>query len=501
MLKRIQKSLLNELNKTVLFISITIMILMCLVFTFIVKNYSYQIYQNLNSIPNINFAIKSDLTSTNRFNTAQFTTNIKQNKYVWNEYLNNAYNDFYTLVNKDYINYGNISYETSQIFFLESYSENDGILYQTDFANASPINDNALEICESDIYMIEQLKQNNVLAKSHEIIAIDKEDFLDKHYAYLNDLIDGRYLNEKEIENGEQKIVLGGRSFLYKNGEFKELHVGDYLTMSLFVKDGNTRYVSKEYEFEIVGIYDGYNSKSNYSNASIYNYISLNCLNNIINENKDFIENDTCTIYACYLGPVYLTQGMLTINSLNDISKFIEDFKQINNEDKNYTYETNADSYIDLAGRIDGVYESFNYLFIFSLIACTLVLLFMIELDVSNRKQEIGILLTLGTSKKEICIQFIIEYLIKIIFPLLITIVFAHSFSNVFLNKILNINDIDFNVANTMIQSISVNTTYSLTYANILTILLLTILVTIPSVLVTLIIILKTNVKEILLGQ
>lgn len=501
MVKRILKSLSNQLNKTILFISISIMILMCLVFTFIVKNYSYQIYQNLNSVPNINFAFITDLTSKTRFNPSTFTASTKSNNYEWDEYIGNAYNDFYTLTNNDYINYGNISYEISEILFLENYREEYGILYQTSFDDYSPTGDNAKDNCESDLFVIEQLKQGNIIAKSHELISIDNQDFLDKHYNYLNDLIEGRFLNEKEIENGDYKIVLGGRSFLYKNGKFTELHVGDNLAMSLFVKEGNTRYISKEYEFEIVGIYDGYSSDSNYSKSSYYNYISINCLNEILKENEDLIENDTCTSYACYLGHTYLTQGMLTINSINDITKFIKDFNQINNEEKNYTYETNADSYIDLAGRIDGVYESFNYLFMFSLIASTLVLLFMIELDVQNRKQEIGILLTLGTSKKEICFQFIAEYLIKIIFSLIIVVTTAYLFSTLFLNRILNINDIDFNTTNAMIQSLNIDSTYSLTITNILTIILLTILITIPSVLISLITILKTNVKEILLNE
>lgn len=501
MFKRILKSLSNQLNKTLLFISITIMILICLVFTFIVKNYSNQIYQNLNSVPNINFAFITDLTSKTRFNPSTFNASTKSNKYEWDNYINNAYDDFYKLTNKEYKSYGNISHETSEILFLENYSEEYGILYQTSFDDYSPNGDNAKNSCESDLWTIDQLKQGNIIAKSHNLISIDSEDFIDKHYDYLSELIEGRFLTQEETENGDYKIVLGGRSFLYKDDKFTELHVGDNLVVSLFVKEGNTRYISKEYTFEIVGIYDGYNLDSNYSSSSFYNYISINCLNKIIKENVDLIEQDTCTSYACYLGPTYLTQGMLTINSINDIFEFILDFNQINDENKNYTYETNADSYIDLAGRIDGVYEAFNYLFIFSLIASMLVLLFMIELDVSNRKQEIGILLTLGTSKKEICFQFIIEYLLKIIFSLTITILIAYLFSGLFLTRMLNISDIDFNASNTMIQSINIDSTYSLTISNILTIVLLTILLTIPSVLISLITILKTNVKEILLNE
>ncbi len=501
MLKRIQKTILNQLNKTILFISIMIMVLMCLVFTFIIKNYSYQIYQNLNTIPNINFAFISDLSSKYRFDQSSFFISTKANKNLWNNYLENTYNDFNTIANKDYISYGDINFETSQILFLENYSEEYGLLFQTSFSNISPNGENAKDEVKTNGLAIDLLKQGNIYGLSHNLIAIDKEDFLDKHYNYLNDLVEGRHLTQKEIEQGEYKIVLGARSFLYKDNKFRELHVGDNLVMSLFVKDNDLGYIAKEYEFEIVGIYDGYKDDSPYGSSSFYNYTSINCLNKIIKENEVLIEKSSCTNYACYLGPTYLTHGMLTINSINDISTFIQDFNQINDEDKNYSYETNADSYIDLAGRIEGVNESFNYLFIFSLITSILVLLFMIELDIFNRKQEIGILLSLGVSKKEICIQFIIEYLLKILIALIIVIIFAYSFSNIFLIKILDINDIDFAITNSMIQSINISTSYTLTIKDVFKILLLTILVTLPSVLIALFIILKANVKEILIYE
>ncbi len=143
MLKRIQKTILNQLNKTILFISIMIMVLMCLVFTFIIKNYSYQIYQNLNTIPNINFAFISDLSSKYRFDQSSFFISTKANKNLWNNYLENTYNDFNTIANKDYISYGDINFETSQILFLENYSEEYGLLYQTSFSNISPNGENA----------------------------------------------------------------------------------------------------------------------------------------------------------------------------------------------------------------------------------------------------------------------------------------------------------------------------------------------------------------------
>ena len=200
----------------------------------------------------------------------------------------------------------------------------------------------------------------------------------------------GRHIEE----NDKNKIMIHE-----KFAELNNINLGEKIKLS---KEGKTL------ELEIVGIYSGEKTNT-FSGLS-----------------SDFIEN---TVYIDYKSSQELSNliannkvtsveyGVEDPNKLDDVIKAVEDLG-INNlmvSKSNKNYELVISS-------VESITKITNVIRIGSVVVGVVILSLILMFWVRERTYEIGILLSLGTSKVNLVLQFIVEVLLVTIFGLMIAL-------------------------------------------------------------------------------
>lgn len=354
-------------------------------------------------------------------------------KTGYQEYCEMYYEDYYQLIDELKPQYYDLNMTiTNQS--LVSYSD-EGLLYDVaDSELLSKIKRN--KVSEEDIQ--EKLSSfNGWLSGKYEycpsipLCSTSKSEFTDLHYHFNEATIeDGRTFNDDEIDNGASTCVLTSNIFLYKDGSFTKVEVGDYIKYSIAqVLNGEVN-IYEEYEFEVIGILNG--DKYRNHNDDIgrsYVIIPEKTLMEIYEEVKSYklSEFDYIQVYP----------SIITLNSFKDIDKFVEKIGELNEfGDRNYKYETALDAYYGFAGNLDTLSLNSDILFKFSFVVSILLTIFIVSLDLNRRKKEIGLLASLGESKVAIMVQLVLEYLIIIVFTMIIAAFVSNIISNQFIDKI-----------------------------------------------------------------
>lgn len=354
-------------------------------------------------------------------------------KTGYQEYCEMYYEDYYQLIDELKPQYYDLNMTiTNQS--LVSYSD-EGLLYDVaDSELLSKIKRN--KVSEEDIQ--EKLSSfNGWLSGKYEycpsipLCSTSKSEFTDLHYHFNEATIEeGRTFNDDEIDNGVSTCVLTSDIYLYKDGSFTKVEVGDYIKYSIAqVLNGEVN-IYEEYEFEVIGILNG--DKYRNHNDDIgrsYVIIPEKTLMEIYEDVKSYklSEFDYIKTYP----------SIITLNSFNDIDKFVEKIGELNEfGDRNYKYETALDAYYGFAGNLDTLSLNSDILFKFSFVVSILLTIFIVSLDLNRRKKEIGLLASLGESKVAIMVQLVLEYLIIIVFTMIIAAFVSNMISNQFINKI-----------------------------------------------------------------
>lgn len=354
-------------------------------------------------------------------------------KTGYQEYCEMYYEDYYQLIYELKPQYYDLNMTiTNQS--LVSYSD-EGLLYDVaDSELLSKIKRN--KVSEEDI----QEKMSSLdgwlsgkyeYLRSIPLCSTNKSEFTDLHYHFNEAAIEeGRIFNDDEIDNGASTCVLTSNIFLYKDGSFTKVEVGDYIKYSIAqVLNGEVN-IYEEYEFEVIGILNG--DKYRNHNDDIgrsYVIIPEKTLMEIYEDVKSYklSEFDYIKTYP----------SIITLNSFNDIDKFVEKIGELNEfGDRNYKYETALDAYYGFAGNLDTLSLNSDILFKFSFVVSILLTIFIVSLDLNRRKKEIGLLASLGESKVAIMVQLVLEYLIIIVFTMIIAAFVSNMISNQFINKI-----------------------------------------------------------------
>ena len=200
----------------------------------------------------------------------------------------------------------------------------------------------------------------------------------------------GRHIEE----NDKNKIMIHE-----KFAELNNVNLGDKIKLS---QEG------KILELEIVGIYSG-------EKTNTFNGLS-----------SDFIEN---TVYTDYKSSQELSNlitnnkvtsveyGVEDPTKLDDVIKSIEDLGlnnlMVSKSNKNYELITSS---------VESITKITNMIRIGSVVVGVVILSLILMFWVRERTYEIGILLSLGTSKVNLVLQFIVEVLLVTIFGLMIAL-------------------------------------------------------------------------------
>ena len=200
----------------------------------------------------------------------------------------------------------------------------------------------------------------------------------------------GRHIEE----NDKNKIMIHE-----KFAELNNVNLGDKIKLS---QEGKTL------ELEVVGIYSG-------EKTNTFNGLS-----------SDFIEN---TVYTDYKSSQELSNliannkvtsveyGVDDPTKLDDVIKAVENLGinnlMVSKSNKNYELVTSS---------VESITKITNMIRIGSVVVGVVILSLILMFWVRERTYEIGILLSLGTSKVNLVLQFIVEVLLVTIFGLMIAL-------------------------------------------------------------------------------
>ena len=200
----------------------------------------------------------------------------------------------------------------------------------------------------------------------------------------------GRHIEE----NDKNKIMIHE-----KFAELNNVNLGDKIKL---LQEGKTL------ELEIVGIYSG-------EKTNTFNGLS-----------SDFIEN---TVYTDYKSSQELSNliannkvtsveyGVEDPTKLDDVIKAVENLGinnlMVSKSNKNYELVTSS---------VESITKITNMIRIGSVVVGVVILSLILMFWVRERTYEIGILLSLGTSKVNLVLQFIVEVLLVTIFGLMIAL-------------------------------------------------------------------------------
>ena len=200
----------------------------------------------------------------------------------------------------------------------------------------------------------------------------------------------GRHIEE----NDKNKIMIHE-----KFAELNNVNLGDKIKLS---QEGKTL------ELEIVGVYSG-------EKTNTFNGLS-----------SDFIENTVYTDYKSSQELLALTSnnkvtsveyGVEDPTKLDDVIKAVENLGinnlMVSKSNKNYELVTSS---------VESITKITNMIRIGSVVVGVVILSLILMFWVRERTYEIGILLSLGTSKVNLVLQFIVEVILVTIFALMIAL-------------------------------------------------------------------------------
>ena len=200
----------------------------------------------------------------------------------------------------------------------------------------------------------------------------------------------GRHIEE----NDNNKIMIHE-----KFAELNHVNLGDKIKLS---QEGKTL------ELEIVGIYSGQKTNT-FSGLS-----------------SDFIEN---TVYTDYKSSQELS-NLIANNKVTSVEYGVEDPTKLDDVIKavenlginNLMVSKSNENYEIVTSSVESITKITNMIRIGSIVVGVVILSLILMFWVRERTYEIGILLSLGTSKVNLVLQFIVEVLLVTIFGLMIAL-------------------------------------------------------------------------------
>ena len=254
---------------------------------------------------------------------------------------------------------------------------------------SKPVNVEGKKVVQENknITLNDEVKNNNNLVMLNGITA--SKSNIDFKSEVLK-LEKGRHIEE----NDKNKIMIHE-----KFAELNNVNLGDKIKLS---QEG------KILELEVVGIYSG-------EKTNTFNGLS-----------SDFIEN---TVYTDYKSSQELSNliannkvtsveyGVEDPTKLDDLIKTVENLGinnlMVSKSNKNYELVTSS---------VESITKITNMIRIGSVVVGVVILSLILMFWVRERTYEIGILLSLGTSKVNLVLQFIVEVLLVTIFGLMIAL-------------------------------------------------------------------------------
>lgn len=416
MLRRIIRSIADQAGRSLLLILLMFILSISLSVGFLIRQGGINVNSEfLNAIkPETVLTGKLSYKSTSDFVGLYIRDNSLEDN---NEYTRDFYNDMMSIkeeLNPDYFDID-----------MSMFSTVPCIAYADDKYLVSD---------ERDYWEMQLLEVSSSGGRYPRLISVSNADYTDLHY-FGSSIKKGRTFNAEDIYS----VIVPENLYLSDGDSKYSVNIGDYLTINFFNAGTDERETLAEYYLEVVGIVsdskqiarDSYNiHKTLIIPEALFKIITDDIYPLVKDRLYRFGYYDSITFY-----PVYMT-----LNNLEDIFRLNEMIDGFNTYNKDYSFSTDVMDFALAYGEIKSIVANLSSLFYVSLIVNIMIMFFVFKQDIENRKQEIGILMVLGLNRKQISIQFYLEYLFICLFSFVVSL----PLSNVLINRMSTVFGIEF---------------------------------------------------------
>lgn len=304
----------------------------------------------------------------------------------------------------------------SSLSEIDSYIKRIGAVADLDGLDIISVPDESLN---RDAEKIKQFKKAVMLTGVND--SQKETKFISKEFK----LIQGEHL-----KNDDKNKVLIHKELAEKNN----LKIGDKIKLKSNIYDADNEKGAKEtVEVEIKGIFDGKNKTKAIVSQELY---QNNIISDIHTASKIYGNTEDS---QTYLDATFFVKGDKNIDSV------IKNVKKLDINFNEYSLVKSSKNYPALQKSISGIYKLANQLFVGSLVFVGVVITILLLLWINARKKEIAILLSIGKSKFEIFLQFLVEIVFITIPSFVASYFLAGRLGNY--------------IANTVLQKVTTNVT------------------------------------------
>ncbi len=198
----------------------------------------------------------------------------------------------------------------------------------------------------------------------------------------------------KNITNEDKNVAIIHKDLAKKNN----LKVGDKIEIKSNIYDAdNEKQADEKVELEIIGLFDGHNKSAVTAAQELY---ENTIITDVAPAAKLYGETEES---AKYQDATFFVQGS------KDINEVIKQIKKLDIDFNSYSLIKSTSNFPALQKSINEIYNISKKIYVFSLTFAGIIVTLLLFLWISSRKNEIGILLSIGKKKIEIFGQFLAE--------------------------------------------------------------------------------------------
>ena len=297
------------------------------------------------------------------------------------------------------------------------------------------------------------------------LVGVDRKEFSDLKLNFIN-VVAGRTFADEEIDNGKNVVICGPNTYILSRNEFRAVKLGDIIPLSIEYGDDVI-----SYDFEIIGIDDGYSGGLAVENTmimekeGIVSMLGNSYCTSLFIPQKAYlrIRDDLLEMYDEYgqpyasvddlasEEPIFYNQYgairpmLIEADNLDDYQNIVfyingelNKLNKISNRVIEYTSFSNLDRFYVVINNISTVEGLLKLVIVISVCAFLVVFILYVLKTIEDDKKELALYIALGKKKVEVVFDLFVEYLIKSIIPMILSLALTGVLANAYLNYMNN---------------------------------------------------------------
>ena len=259
----------------------------------------------------------------------------------------------------------------------------------------------------------------------------------------------GRMFTNEEIENGTNVCIVPERMTIYTSSYARLVSVGDSITISEVIQDGNGNVIYYQpHTFTVIGTYDIAEGRrivsDGYSTGELPIYIPEKQFQKIYESVSEKAMEIDSTYYEKNYTRYELSNVLFKVETIQDYRDFLNYLDNYAEEfNSGYKFISTMDDLYPSISNVLSISNTINYISMICLIICIIITIIIILFEIDAARKDIGILLSMGESIKGVILQFVIEMLLIFFLSANVSFVVTHQLGTKVLSTIIKENVIE----------------------------------------------------------